>query len=326
MHNALSRAVRRTTAEIIAGTLVIGFAPVGRAASDGPPQKSAAATTQPTTAQSVHLGNLHNVFEVFHGLISGSAPESDADFAALRDAGVRTIISVDGTTPDAQRAAAQGLRYVHFPIGYHGMEPSRRLEIARAIRDLPGPAYIHCHHGKHRGPAAAAAAAVILGKMTPEQGVAFIKAAGTDPCYPGLFRCVSDARPAGKADIDGAPADFPTTAPVPGFVQAMTRVQETLDHLAAIRDAGWTTPRNHPDLVPLSEAGMLENYLRSLRKDTENSKRPAEFQDLLSASHKAATDFEAALRAGKPAAELATCFKTLSASCKACHTRFRDNR
>src|SRR5690606_19020075 len=81
--------------------------------------------------------------------------------------------------------------------------------IARAIRDLPGPVYIHCHHGKHRGPAAAAAAAVNLGLVSPAEAVAFMKTAGTADSYAGLYACVMEADAATKTELDAAPSDFP---------------------------------------------------------------------------------------------------------------------
>ncbi len=36
-----------------------------------------------------------------------------------------------------------------------GISRDQSLTIARAVQDLPGPVFIHCHHGKHRGPTAA---------------------------------------------------------------------------------------------------------------------------------------------------------------------------
>jgi protein tyrosine/serine phosphatase len=63
----------------------------------------------------------------------------------------------------------------------------RAAELAKAVRDLPGPIYIHCHHGKHRSPAAAAVACVAAGLLAPERAPAVLKEAGTSPNYRGLF-------------------------------------------------------------------------------------------------------------------------------------------
>jgi protein tyrosine phosphatase (PTP) superfamily phosphohydrolase (DUF442 family) len=105
----------------------------------------------------VSAAGLHNVFPITDKFYSGSCPEGEAGFGSLRALGVRTVISVDGARPDVELARKHGLRYVHLPIGYDGVPRQQALRIARAVRDLPGPVYLHCHHGKHRGPVTASA-------------------------------------------------------------------------------------------------------------------------------------------------------------------------
>src|SRR5436305_114465 len=100
---------------------------------------------------------LPHAFRVSDRLFSGGNPDGEAGFAALRALGVQTVISVDGARPDWETAGRHGLRYVHLPVGYDGIPRGRVLALAKAARDLPGPVYVHCHHGKHRGPAAVAA-------------------------------------------------------------------------------------------------------------------------------------------------------------------------
>src|SRR5262245_48277837 len=101
--------------------------------------------------------------EIHPQVISGGLPEGEAAFQDLAALGIKTIISVDGATPDVATAKKHGLRYVHLPHGYDGISAARAAELAKAVRDLPGPIYIHCHHGKHRSPAAAAVACVAAG-------------------------------------------------------------------------------------------------------------------------------------------------------------------
>lgn len=269
---------------------------------------------------------LHNVIPVTDKLISGSLPKDEVAFDELKSMGVRTVISVDGAPPDVQLAHLKGMRYVHLPIGYHGLTSERQLELARAIRDLPVPIYLHCHHGKHRGPAAAASAAVVLGVMTPEEGIALLKKAGTSPDYKGLYRCVAEAKAADSLTVDLAPNAFPQIAPMPGFVTAMAEAQDAYDHLAKIKDAGWVAPARHPDLVPLNEAGRLENLLRAMLTDPENARYDAEFSGYMRASHDASVTFEAALRAQRPGAELQQHLSAINASCRSCHMRYRDTR
>ncbi|MCB9849506.1 MAG: cytochrome c [Phycisphaerales bacterium] len=284
------------------------------------------ADSAPHPTADAHHAPIHNVFDVAPGLISGSAPEGEAGFAALEDRGVRTILSVDGATPEVDAAHRHGMRYVHLPIGYHGIDPPRQLEIARAVRDLPGPVYVHCHHGKHRGPAAAASAAVELGLLSADDAITFMKDAGTSDSYPGLYACVRNLHPATPEQLAGAPASFPEIAPVPGFVLAMSHCQDAYDHLVEIRDAGWQTPPTHPDLVPLAEAGQLENLLRALQEAPEREKHPADFAEMLHAAWKASLDFEQTLSRKAPDAELKSALGAVNDSCKACHVVYRNKR
>src|SRR5204862_244762 len=126
----------------------------------------------------------------------------EAGFAELEALGVKTVISVDGMTPDVEGAKKHGLKYVHLPHGYDGIPTERGQELAKAVRDLPGPIYIHCHHGKHRSPAAAAVACVEAGLIPAEAGEGILKAAGTNPNYQGLYEAVRNARPISAVDLD----------------------------------------------------------------------------------------------------------------------------
>lgn len=295
----------------------------------GAPRPPAADAREPTDAispASARHSGIENVVQVTEKLYSGSVPVGDNAFEELRAMGIRTIISVDGAAPDVERARAKGLRYVHLPIGYHGIEPERGLMLARAVRDLPGLIYLHCHHGKHRGPAAAATAAVVLGYLTPTEGLAVLKEAGTSPHYTGLYACVIEAERAPDDLLESVVTDYPEIAPTPDFVTTMVEAQEAYDHLVEVRDAGWTVPDANPDIVPLAVAGRLENLLRALREDPEVREYPAEFADMMRASHEASMSFETALEGGLPPATLTEQLRVVGRSCRTCHERYRDSR
>ena len=138
------------------------------------------------------------------GVISGSAPEGDRGFDSLEQLGIRTIISVDGAPPDAKAAAARGMRTVHIPIQYNGLTDLQRTTLVRAVRDLPKPIYLHCHHGKHRSAAACAIVAVSLGWLTTDEAAARMRVAGTSDGYRGLWACVADASVMTSSAIDAA--------------------------------------------------------------------------------------------------------------------------
>ena len=97
------------------------------------------------------------------------------------------MISVDGAQPQVELARKYGLRYVHLPHGYDGVSEKRAQELAKAVRDLPSPIYIHCHHGKHRSPAAATVACVGAGLLQRDQGLSVLRTAGTSDHYEGLY-------------------------------------------------------------------------------------------------------------------------------------------
>src|SRR5262249_8715591 len=138
--------------------------------------------------QSVERAGLHNVYRLSDSIYSGSSPEGDVGFASLRKLGIKTVISVDGARPDIERARKCELRYVHIPVGYNGIPRPTSLQIAKAVREAEGPFYIHCHHGKHRGPTAAAVALLCADdKCGIEDALAVLKSADTDPRYKGLF-------------------------------------------------------------------------------------------------------------------------------------------
>ncbi|MBL8762193.1 MAG: cytochrome c [Phycisphaerae bacterium] len=270
---------------------------------------------------------LHNVVAYHDGFYSGSVPEGDAGFDAVAGMGVKTIISVDGAAPEVEYATARGIRYIHLPIGYNGFDEQRKLEITRATRDamIKGPVYIHCHHGKHRSAGAAAAAAVGLGWMTPEDGVARMKVSGTAPSYKGLYACVAASTLVGADVIDSVPPNFPEAAAPKGFVKAMVELDEINEHLKLIEKAGWQAPKEHPDLVPVAEAGRMADMLRVLAGGDRASSKPADFARALRDNAELAQQLEDALLAGEnDGVTLSGKFKAVGASCKDCHTKFRD--
>lgn len=286
---------------------------------------------------------LQNVVAYHEGFFSGGVPLGDAAFDRLQAWGVRTIISVDGAEPDVTRAAARDLRYVHLPIGYNGFDDQRRLQLARAVRDAAarGPVYIHCHHGKHRSAGAAAAVAVSLGWSDPDAAVARMKVSGTAENYRGLYACAREARPVAPSALNAVAADFPSVARPAGMVRAMIEIDEAHDRLKLIAAAGWTTPADHPDLVPAAEAGRLSDLLRLLADDATraaaNSQRPPEFIRLLRDSQTLADRIEQQLAKDKsrdsgsapavPASQavpLSDALRRIGQSCRDCHAHWRD--
>src|SRR5690606_6266566 len=173
------------------------------------------------TIHTLESADLHNVLRYGRGVVGGSAPGVEAHFDALAAAGVRTVVSVDGARPMVEAAESRGMRYIHIPTQYAGVGTKEALQLAKALRDAPRPVYIHCHHGKHRGPAAAALALVQLGEIDADEGLDLLKAAGTSPSYPGLYACVREATVVDRAALDSDDLDLPSVAVVSGMVAHM---------------------------------------------------------------------------------------------------------
>lgn len=267
---------------------------------------------------------LHNVHRIGSKMISGAVPEGAPAFDELKSMGVKTIISVDGATPDVDAAKIRGMRYVHIPITYAEATKEQQLQLARAVRDLPGPIYIHCHHGKHRSPAAAASVAVVLGEASPDDAVAFMKNAGTAPTYTGLYACVANAVAASAATLNATPSDFPAVHKPQGITGAMVEVDHAYENLGFIRTAGWTTPKDHPDLVPAAEAGRLADHMRFSGEDAKTKSLGTDFDKKLTDAVASASALEEAINAKAPKDQLEAKWKLVAASCKDCHATYRD--
>lgn len=273
----------------------------------------------------VAVPGCRNVFRLSERVYCGNCPAGDDGFRALAALGVRTIISVDGARPDVEAARRHGLRYVHVPVGYDGIPRAQALRIAKAVRDLPGSVYVHCHHGKHRGPTAAAIAERFLDpSCSAEAALAVMTRAGTDRHYPGLYASVRTLAPPAPGELERLPADFPEVAPVPPLARLMTAADAYRERLEAAQAAGWRAPPAQPDVDPAHEALQLAELFQEAWRRPDLKRRPEPFGRCLEAQRAAAWQLEAALR--DPAHTAANeAFRRLGAACTSCHTAVRDN-
>lgn len=264
-------------------------------------------------------------------VISGGLPEDEGAFRELLQWGVRTIISVDGAKPDVQIARKYGLRYVHLPHGYDGIPKDRALELAKAVRELPGPIYIHCHHGKHRSPVAATVACVAAGLVPPAKAISILELAGTNENYRGLFRSAREAEPIEPAELDQLRVQFRETVEVPPMAEAMVQLDQTYENLNQIAASDWRTPAKHPDLTPAHQALLLREHFAELIRTPDAQSRPKQFLDLLRESEDASKSLEQLLHQRKPMSKTEAAparaivyLKQISDNCKSCHIRYRD--
>ena len=265
---------------------------------------------------------LENAFRVTDRILSGSQPAGDAAFAGLARLGVKTIVSVDGARPDVEAARKHGLRTIHLPFGYDGIPAARIPQLIGAASVAEGRVYVHCHHGKHRGPAAVGVMCEGTAGWTPERAEAWLRQAGTGEEYAGLFRNVREFKP-----VPPSTDELPEVAETPALVDAMVAMDERFDLLKAIQEAGWKTPPGHADLSPAHEATLLWEQLRELARTGDTARRSEDYRARLTASEKAAEALRATLRSAAPdRPALDAAFKKAGQSCAACHKEYRNTR
>ncbi len=273
---------------------------------------------------------IDNLFRATDRIFSGSQPEGDEAFASLRKLGVKTIISVDGTRPDAERAAKFQLRYVHIPHGYDGIPAETAARLVKAARTLEGPIFVHCHHGKHRGPAAVGVICQATANWTPDQAVAWMKQAGTAPDYAGLYRANAEFCMPTAEELARVPDAFPSSAEVSGLVDAMVAIDHRWDHLKAVQKAGWRVPPGQPDLIPATEALLLQEAYRELQRDARAQAKGDAFLGLLRKAESDANDLQALLASRATTLDEAALrqadvlSKAAGEACAGCHKKFRN--
>jgi protein tyrosine phosphatase (PTP) superfamily phosphohydrolase (DUF442 family) len=304
-------------------------APDGSSASAG----QAPATPQRPLTRPVKIMDderLPNVFQIHAKVFSGAQPNGDQGFQVLKDLGVKTIITVDAARPDVERAHKYGMKYVHLPHGYDGIPANRVHELAKAVRALGGPIYIHCHHGKHRSPAAAAVACVAAGLIPHQSALAVLEAAGTSKNYRGLYQSAADARKLDDKLLRALKVEFKEVTEVPPLPDAMAAIEHHHDHLNQIAKNNWRPLADHPDLAPAHEALLLrEHFTEALRLD-EVQQQPSAFRQLMQQAEQNAQALEDEYRAwesARPPAgrkKLDAALAAVTRNCAACHHQFRD--
>lgn len=286
---------------------------------------------RPAALERIEANHLSNVWRLHPKVLSGGQPEGEAGFTELKRLGIKTVISVDGARPEVELAKKHGLRYVHLPHGYDGIPESRLLELAKAVRDLPGPIYIHCHHGKHRSPAAASAACVSAGLIQSQHARPVLIAAGTSESYRGLYATAASARRIDDKVLNAVKCEFPAVARLPPMAEAMVSVEHVHDHLKLFAANQWRPIDTRPALDPDHEALLLREHFTELLRGKEVKDRSARFQALMKEGEAAAASLEEDLRnwiaADRPENlpdSLAKGMERIASNCTSCHKHFRD--
>jgi hypothetical protein len=252
-------------------------------------------------------------------IFSGSEPHGEEAFASLKQMGIKTIVSVDGARPNVEAARRHGLRYIHIPIGYDGISDQAGAALARLVKEADGPFYVHCHHGRHRGPAAAAVACVASGATQGKGALQILEKAGTSKDYLGLWRDVEDYTP----PVAGANLpELVEIAEIESLTAAMAQIDRACDNLKRCQKAKWSAPKKHPDLVPALQAFLVrEGFHESGRHLAD--RYTDHFKAQLSGAEKAADKLGQAVLSGNLDQADAR-FGILMQSCKQCHAEYRN--
>jgi protein tyrosine phosphatase (PTP) superfamily phosphohydrolase (DUF442 family) len=145
----------------------------------------------PSGMKRLDVTGIENLIQVTDGIYSGGEPTL-AGLEHLQVLGVKILVSVDGLTPDREAAEKLGMSYVHIPLGYDGIDSVQLQDFVTLMTQQSNKIFFHCHHGKHRGPAAVAACLLIAKKLSKEQAIQFMRGAGTAKEYAGLYRSIEE--------------------------------------------------------------------------------------------------------------------------------------
>jgi protein tyrosine phosphatase (PTP) superfamily phosphohydrolase (DUF442 family) len=274
----------------------------------------------PVGAKPVDFTALHNVIRVSEKLYSGGVPEGELGFKALKKLGIKTVITVDGEKPDLPLARKFALRYVHIPFGYDGCPTPVANVIAKAVRDLPGPIYMHCHHGKNRSPAGAALAQIAVDGITNEEAVKVLERAGTGKSYTGLYADVLAYKPPTKAELDALKVEFREVSPTPPMVEPMVQIGQRFERLSKLQKDGW---KPQPGIDPAYEALQLQELYTELNRTEQVRKHKPDFRKWMAEGERDGKALEAALRAAK-LDEANMHLGRLTAGCGSCHALYRN--
>ena len=264
--------------------------------------------------QSLSRPGLHNVFQIDDQIYSGSAPEEKISFEALKKMGIKTIISVDGTQPHLKLAKAAGMKYVHVPIGYDGISEQAGLAFARAAKELKGPIYIHCHHGRHRGPAAAAVVGFCRGSFDKERAFQFLDQAGTSKDYAGLWRDVKQFQ---APSINTKLPELVESAQVGPMVTAMAHISHYYEQLEKMKGKDLPDKKEALQIITL----LREEFHETARKHADDYDET--FLKWLRQSETQVSRLGMAVKNGDQK-QMVSGLKNLKSECKRCHHAYRD--
>ena len=310
---------------LLIGAATVGFVLAARSTQQATPDEIAILAEVPPSVKSLHPSNapgLQNVFRLGDNLYSGSAPDDEAGFSSLARLGVKTVISVDAATPDLEMARQFGLRYVHLPISYSSIPRETIVKLVRTACELPGPIYLHCHHGHHRGPAAAVALWRCLDKsVTADQAHAALTTLGAGKRFTGLYASVKELVRPKAAELDADRSELLQVSTVRPLAKTMAEIDRMWDRATADETDATAVSMQLTIAFDLAEhfrdaAGLPDVTDDELRKGLNET---ADELDRFAETVKLAMRDRSA-----PDHARTSAITRVSAKCNACHAQFRE--
>ena len=301
-------------------SVTCSWSPPGRGLAADTGQIAETATNGASSAKSSE-SSLQNLLQVSRRVYCGGEPLGEVSFSELEELGVETIVSVDGARPNVEAARRHGMQYVHIPIGYDGIDQHAGKSLARLVQDHQGTIYIHCHHGKHRGPAAAAIACIADGTADQETAVDILRRAGTGKHYAGLWRDVAGYQP--PASTEELPP-LVAVAQVGSLAEAMAKIDRAKDHLKLMSNQQWQPPQHHPDLVAVQQALLVkESFRETNRQLAQDDLADPKLLQWMRQAESVAEELQVALTKQDIQSANAL-FKTMQSQCQQCHSQYRN--
>ncbi len=164
-------------------------------------------------------------------------------------------------------------------------------------------------------------------RCSAADAVAWMRRAGTDPHYTGLYAAPKKFRPLTREELARVASDFPEFAPLAALAALMVTIDERWDHLKAVRAAGWKAPPDRADLDPAHEAQLLAEAYREAGRAAQEQRRPEEMRHWLGDAEKRSKDLEGVLRLRQAAVDAGAAERAFQAAgdvCMRCHTKYRD--
>ncbi|MDB6123452.1 MAG: hypothetical protein JWQ71_2445 [Pedosphaera sp.] len=308
-----------------ASILVILYASAQLSAQDSTAKINVQTNGVSPAVHALQSKGIENFFQLSDRIYSGSAPEGAKAFAELQKLGIKTIITVDGAKPDVETARKYGIRYVHLPFGYDRVPTNQAIRLVKAAEIMPGPIYVHCHHGLHRGPAGAAVICMATEGWTATQAEAWLKLAGTATNYSGLYKSVVQFQPPSSEVLKSVPVNLPETSEVSPLAETMIQIDERFDNLKLLKKIGYQPVASHPDIEPAHEALLLNELVKELFRTPIPAKRGADFQAKLKEMEEASHALHLVLN-DRPldTTKAEAAFQRINNSCASCHKAHRN--